>query len=278
MSNNECPSYFEVLENGLDAIDEALGYLLLIQTNPNGTGNRRHRKNTLLKLYAGIELVLKARLFRENWTYIFSDMNKADKTALKNGDLISVGGSKMEPRLMALCGVDIKKLEKECFSDLRNRRNKAEHFVVLANGESLISMANKNVSAVIGFIMEQFEQEVLDSMDGKPMDGIHEKLRQSTAHEDEVRTLAQKRLDALCLDEEEIHICPECLERFFVFGDNEDECLFCGLKINSGEFGVCEDCGEVFNRKETGFSICHDCAVARFDNDHMLPTPDEPED
>lgn len=278
MKPNDSPTYKEVLANGLDNIDEALGYLLLIQADTDDNLIGRHRKNTLIKLYAGIELVLKARLFLENWTYIFADMNKADRSALKNGDFISIGSDKIASRLLALCDIDVKKLEKESFSKLRNRRNKTVHFIMPTTDKALVSVVNNNVTEIIEFITEQFEQEVLDTIEGKLIDEIHAKLRQSKEHEAVVRNLAQKRLDALILDEEDIHVCPECLEPFFVFSEETDECLYCGLKSAHGAFDICEDCDEVFNRKEAGIPICYKCAKLRFDNDRMLPAPDYPED
>ena len=67
-----------MLENGLDFILSGLKHI----------GSQRFKfdlKYVVLHLSAGIELVLKDRLRREDWTQIFVDPEKATEEKLRSG-------------------------------------------------------------------------------------------------------------------------------------------------------------------------------------------------
>src|SRR3989338_7974548 len=70
---------FTLLENGLDFILSAVEHL-------SGKPSKRELKYAVLHLYSGTVLVLKARLLREDWTYLFADPEKADEKLFNTGD------------------------------------------------------------------------------------------------------------------------------------------------------------------------------------------------
>ena len=90
---------YSLLENGLDFILDATQKLLeLNDSDLDNRCNQRLIKYALLHLSAGIELVFKYRLFKEHWTYVFADMNKANK---KN-DSIKSGGKRIQSNIELL--------------------------------------------------------------------------------------------------------------------------------------------------------------------------------
>ena len=71
--------------------------------------------------------------------------------------------------------------------------------------------------------------------------------------------------------------CPLCSEESAIYDEDNKAtiCLSCGENLN--EYRQCIDCGELF-LDDTNYSLCKSCIKDRFDNNRMLPAPDEPED
>jgi hypothetical protein len=72
-----------------------------------GMERSRSVRYSLLYLYTGTELIFRARLYAENWTYIFLDMDEADKERLSSGNYRSVDFPGCIDRLERLCGIRI---------------------------------------------------------------------------------------------------------------------------------------------------------------------------
>lgn len=86
-----------LLENALDYFLSAAEYAR--------QDDVRSLKYSLLHSVASIELVLKARLFKEQWPLIFADVDKADLSALKSGDFKSADSQTVIERLKKIATV-----------------------------------------------------------------------------------------------------------------------------------------------------------------------------
>lgn len=108
-----------MLENGLDFILDAANLLKNAEDASDAEEKEKALKYSMLHLSSGIELMMKFRLYIDNWTYIFADMNKADKHKLNSGDLITVDYERCIERLYSLCNVKISDNNKRYFSKTR---------------------------------------------------------------------------------------------------------------------------------------------------------------
>jgi hypothetical protein len=76
------------LESGL--IENALDFLLSSAENASEGKTKRNWKYTILHLFAGAELSLKAVLQKEHWSLLFADIDQASEQALKKAVVKSV--------------------------------------------------------------------------------------------------------------------------------------------------------------------------------------------
>src|ERR1700722_16218200 len=88
-----------MLENGLDFIRSGLKFIAKPESNFD-------LKYAVLHLSAGIELVLKDRLRREDWRLIFKDVTKANEKKMQSGNFISVSLWECLERINEHCPVD----------------------------------------------------------------------------------------------------------------------------------------------------------------------------
>ena len=68
-----------MMANGLDFILNAAEQLVVAEKSMDVKERGRAYKYSLLHLSAGIELLMKSRLYIENWTYIVADIDKIDR-------------------------------------------------------------------------------------------------------------------------------------------------------------------------------------------------------
>src|SRR5207245_8936553 len=112
--------HFTLLENGLDFIWSAVEHLSV------GT-SKRELKYALLNLVSGIELLLKERLRREDWTLLFPNPKKANEALYKTGAFKSVDFVELVARIEDCCyDGDWEAAASLC--SLRRQRNRFEHF------------------------------------------------------------------------------------------------------------------------------------------------------
>ena len=96
-----------MLENGLDFILNAAEKLVTAENSRDKIEKEKAYKYSLLHLSAGIELLMKSRLYIENWTYIVADIDKIDRKKFEVGDFVSVDYARCIERLKKLCGIEI---------------------------------------------------------------------------------------------------------------------------------------------------------------------------
>jgi len=224
---------YTVLENGLDFVLNSINNLTIAnEDTTDEDAKKRLIKYALLHLSSGIELVLKARLFQEHWTYAFADMNTAKKELLLSGDFKSVDSETLLARLENLCNIKVEQHNIKTLRDLRKRRNRAEHFDFNESILSVESSINKSISILIKLLIENYNIDNFCDEESNLFDEIKDSMRKFTKHYDNSKAIAQKILEQKGLAKNVV-ICPECQESF-LHRDVDVKCYFCGYE-DTGE-------------------------------------------
>lgn len=224
---------YRLLENGLDFVLSSANQLkLLIHTEEENT-KKRLLKYSLLHLFSGIELILKYRLLHEHWTYVYADMNKADKQAFLSGDFKdfkSISCDKVFERLSKLCNIEIKQHHKDEVNKLKNLRNRTMHFEVSGNVNAIEGHINKNITFIIRFISDHLPfSNLLDEQ--ALLSEIKSVLKELTNHYNNAILLAKiaaKEKGLLGF----LNTCIECGEKFLYISEGTGECIFCNEKYD----------------------------------------------
>jgi len=119
--------------------DNAFDYILSAAEHAK-RGVPQDLKYAILHLFAGIELLLKARLYAHDWMLVFADITKADVKAMKCGDFKSVEFEHACDRLRKDVGVRIDSPTKGRLNELRRIRNRVQHFEVSADARQVTSL------------------------------------------------------------------------------------------------------------------------------------------
>lgn len=225
---------YTVLENGLDFVLHSINDLAIANEDTvDEYEKKRLIKYSLLHLSSGIELILKSRLFKEHWTYVFADMNKAKKESLVNGDFQSVDNDTLIFRLENLCGIKIEQHYVLTLKNLRKRRNRAEHFSFNESILSIESSIHKSISIIIKFLVENYDVDDFNEEETTLFAQIKDNMRKLKKHYDDAKAIAHKILEQTGLSKYAI-ICPECQEVFLLREEDNVECYFCGYE-DTGE-------------------------------------------
>jgi len=226
---------YKLLENGLDFVLSSALQLEQLTREKKESERKGLLKYSLLHLFSGIELIMKYRLSVEHWTYVYADMNKANKEKFLKGDFQSVHCNDLFLRLSALCSVEITEKKKNEVNKLRELRNKVMHFEVSENINAIESYINKNITFIIGFISEYISFNALSDEEQNLISEIKGVLKELSMHYDNAKLLAEKDAKAKGLYEY-LEICMECQEKFLYKDNGEAECRFCDAKYDSEDF------------------------------------------
>jgi hypothetical protein len=132
--------HFELLENGLD-------YLLSAVEHLSDEEPPRNLKYAVLHLAAGVELIIKERLRRDDWRLLFADEKKASEQALARGSFRSVGPEEAIERLEDAAGIVLDPADESLLKSLRDRRNRLQHFAITDTSEAVTALTAR----VLGF-------------------------------------------------------------------------------------------------------------------------------
>lgn len=258
---------YPLLENALD--------FLLSAAEHAGQGSPRSWKYAILHLIAGTELLLKARLELEHWSLVFQDVDKADKRTHTSGDFRSADFESLCNRLERISGVCIGNDDRKHLHDLRNLRNRLEHFGIKIDLPQVKSLVAKGLSFAVAFC-ESHLKERMGNSEERVLASIVVQLREFQEFVSErLKAVATKITPGALLRE-----CPMCFqETLEALEAGTLECHFCGHQVAAGtlaeqrsELGVevCPQCGcealafIVYNNDSAGWE-CFACG-AEFDN------------
>ena len=229
---------YSLLENGLDFILDATQKLSeLNDSDLDNKDNQRLIKYALLHLSAGIELVFKYRLFKEHWTYVFADMNKANKKGLSSGDFSSVDSKTSIDRLESLCDIAFDEQEKKDLQKLRNRRNRAEHFSLNEPLKAVEVSMHKSISIITKFLVNHCNTDEFQEEETSLFEDIKRQLREMEQHYADAKAIAERQVSDMNMTGLTI-TCPACGEKFLIRDDRRRPFHATGRRCSCSDNGV----------------------------------------
>lgn len=260
---------YSLLENGLDFIYSAVKNISELNDNCLLKSEHKNRiiKYVVLHLYSGIELVLKNILFAVHWSFVFADLDKAERSLLETGNFISIGGKGLIKRLENLCSIKLTSNEAKALEGLRNKRNRIEHFNIKENSFSVESSINKCVALLVRVLNEYYDIDKMNVAEKELLQKICVLLGKTQKHYDDAIIIANRVLVELRRQYDENLIvmnCPSCGEGFLVKKpDEETKCIFCGYEPSAEEVADCyiNDIMQFlgYEYKRNPLFECHEC-------------------
>jgi len=213
-------------EHEFSLLDNALDYVLSAAEHA-AKSEPRNLKYSVLHLFAGVELLLKARLQREHWTLLFMDVEKASPRRLLSGDFKSVDFDSALARLEAIADVKIDSDSRSVLNQLRVHRNKIQHFGAKFSVEAVRAQIADAANFVVDFVKEQLEDT--PGSHAEQVQAIRRMLQEN-------REFVSARMGSLEaeLTGKQIVDCPECSQDAIVLADGEPlACRFCDYKTSA---------------------------------------------
>lgn len=248
-----------LLENALDYFLSAAEYA--------GNDDLRSLKYALLHSVASVELALKARLFKEHWSLIFADVDKADESALSGGDFRSADFQTVIDRLKRIATVQISKPDLEDLSELRKLRNCIQHFALTIKKPQASSLIAKGFNFLVNFCDQELPEVI------REFDDVMQEIRGLLHEVDEYVVVRLQSIKTQLDEAEYLFTCPECRQDTLRLGVGEPNCPFCGFEIESTLLASniseskpeeCPECGEEalafrLMTNEDGYELCTSC-------------------
>ena len=254
-------------DDSQNLLDNALDFLLSAAEAVRRDEGPRSLKEAVLHVGNGVELLLKARLAREHWSLIFSNIDQANYDKLLKGvEFRSVDFPQAVARLEQIVGVPINESVIPRLHSLRKLRNQLTHFTALLDSAQTKSLLAKSMN----FCVEFCEQQDMESSDATGKIGeIQVNLTKFQEFvDDRMKSISEEWKDALIWE------CPECWQEALVIDGGEVDCKFCKRKPDPQELasrhseGWPEDCPHcdaessfafILYTNEDGKWICFSC-------------------
>ena len=218
---------FALLENGLDFIASGLRYISKAE-------NKSNLKYGTLHLASGIELVLKARLERNDWRLLFIDPSEAEERTFGTGDFKSIDVATCFERLKEHCHISFEHKAKQKLQSFRARRNRFEHFRVVDTREAIESSAADALTILMSFIGQEFQASELSEVESGLLMEIRASLAEFARFTEENMRAITEQIETVKAGFGEIIECPCCLQEALQ-ADAGVECLFCHYKDGAEE-------------------------------------------
>jgi hypothetical protein len=214
----------KLMSNALDFISSAVEYA--------GQGTQRGLKYSVLHLSSGVELLLKERLKGEHWTLLFSDVDKAERVALEQGDFRSVDFISALKRLKDICQIDLNK-HRALLETLRNFRNRLEHFEFKGTQEEVRSILVRAWSFVLDFIHDHLQTNISD----ENLETIRKIKEAMIENQDFVESREKEikpQMEKIKRESYGVIIsCPVCLQETLAITGEDPHCIFCRYSDDS---------------------------------------------
>lgn len=226
-------------------------------------------KYSIIHFSTAVELILKARLLKEHWSLVFSQLDAAEPEKLVSGEFRSVNFTDARLRLKKIVSEELTTSERQTFSQLRDHRNQLIHFVPEAYETEVHEEARQDAVSELcrgwhylyGLVADRWGDEFAD---------FEEKLGELNEDMLEIREFLEAKFDALQdrlaeLEREgvEIRSCPSCGYSAVKMGGEsgllkEPRCLVCNWTSSVLEV-ECPECGEHIWSFELGEGSCDNC-------------------
>lgn len=222
-SNSQESVEYTLLANSLDFIWSAVEHL-------GGNTSPRELKYAVLHLCSGVELVLKSRLYQEDWRLVFQSVEKANEQAFETGNFRSVSFHEAIERLEKEYQVNLSDEQKQNLEKFRFKRNRLEHFKIVDTAGAITATSSYILSFLLDFINEELRQAEFSEDELGLLQNIREKLREFKVFTTERWKTIQEDVNGATTA---VVICPSCWQKAAVI-DNGIKCLFCGEKGQAG--------------------------------------------
>lgn len=210
---------FPPLENGLD-------YLTSVVDHLRGEPDQRDLKYAVLHLQAAVEVLLKARLIRQDWSLVFKDPNTASQLAFAKGDFQSIGLKDTLTRLTDI-GVEVPKPAQDQFYELANRRNKLQHFGMDEQAILIESLAGKVLDSLL-CVIRDYLRPGADPDDEHVLDTSQELIRTEMERINGLVAARLARIEPELADRASVVVCcPICQYEALPIDHGDLRCRFC---------------------------------------------------
>ncbi|MEW4130404.1 hypothetical protein [Bacillus cereus group sp. BfR-BA-01399] len=206
-------------DNGLDFVKRSLKEMEAV--------DELSIKYAVLHLSAGLELILKSRLQKEHWSFLFDDINKANYQKYVSGDFKSVTFENLINRLTNNCQIEISDNTKKRLQNLKGYRNKMEHYSLNINKMALEATTFEVLSFLIPFI----HREELVSRNNELLNYINNRLLKMDNYIKQRYKEISSKLREL---PENIKLldCPYCMQKDTLRLDKA-YCYFCNTQFRN---------------------------------------------
>lgn len=202
--------------------ENALDYLIL-SGEQFAQGGERMLKHALANVGDGVELLVKARLERDDWSLVFSAPGKATRERYESGEFVSVRFDQATERLRDSCSFELTPDETGLLGELRQVRNRVRHFRLKLSREAAGSLLARATAFGLDFYSKHLEGagDLLES------ELAELRARLGTLEEFVEHRLAQVQPEADQLGDVRLIGCPHCSQQT-LYPDGECvRCLFC---------------------------------------------------
>lgn len=223
---------FDILENGLDFITEAVTVI-------NSSSDHKRLKYAVIHLCSGVELILKEVLKNKDWRFLFQEIKEAKPELLQSGDFESISFMKSINRLESECKIRFNEDDKKTLIELRLKRNKIEHFKIDEKVSALKSLSAKILNFLIQFIHANINLTSISALSKKYIRTLPKELLKFNSFVTERNQIIKTKYDQKVKKNIIAIKCPDCLQKT-LFIDSHMTCLFCNYSnspdILSSEF------------------------------------------
>lgn len=221
------------VENGIDYLDDAVRILAY----PSAESDRRRElKYAVLHLHAATEVLLKYRLFRENWALVLQKPAAAQEITARHveiGDFVSCSVDTAIGRLRRELQVAISKEERDQIAALGKSRNALQHYGLIQAEAAIEAMA----AVVLEFLNRFLDDHLLPDLPPPERNRVGDALGRIQSGLGQIRFYVEKRLKDLHAQlephKERTVVCPVCRQWTLVaHPEGPARCLFCPMTMN----------------------------------------------
>ncbi|MFJ1556888.1 hypothetical protein [Streptomyces mirabilis] len=226
---------FRPVRNGMDYLLSAVTHLTEGEQPPND----RDLKYAVLHLHAATEVLLKARLVREHWSLVISDVRKATEKKFHEGDFTTVTVEATIERLRDIVGLDIGQANRTAITNLTKTRNAFTHYGHTAEAYAV----ETQITLVLGFLLDFIPTHLYDprstSQFGAEYMVTMERIRERLGRIDSLVKDRMGDVNAALADmADRTVLCPHCRQYAVAIPEEKDHvedqvpepelrCLFC---------------------------------------------------
>lgn len=218
-------------ENAIDSLVVGIGFY-------TGKNTKYPNKHAILAVYHAVELLLKARLYKENFLFVFRKPEKPIKDDSQTVGLEEALG------LLSNLGVSLEPKKLKDLRSLKRRRNRIEHFEYREQDEDS-DLLGKALGFLIFFLNDHLDESLEDHLDVEQCKIVHELVLSYEERLKLAKAAVEKLLPADLSEgqgDNQPIWCPECSTHSIVVEvGGTSHCYFCK---EDRDMSQCEYCQE----------------------------------